>query len=235
VNSLSAAFKYLTIWGCFGVVEPSARSIGKGALFFPLVGGAVGLVLALANYLLAPYLQPEILSVLLITLLIVASGGRQLEGLCRAFIDSSVETTRSEGRENISLGMAALLLVILFKIAAVDSMDEKLPLSLLLAPLLARWALVLFFYGYHTRFEEIPRLIAEQIRFWHFLVSTVATLALAVYFLGRKALWIGLTLSLFTLSIRSVFHRRHGVLVHEHVAAIVELCEALSLILLASL
>jgi adenosylcobinamide-GDP ribazoletransferase len=235
VNPLSAAFKYLTIWNCFTVVQPTAEAIGKGAIFFPLVGLTIGLALALANYLLAPYLHPEILSVVLITLFIVASGGRPLEGLRRTFAARSVKTIGFDGRENVSLGIAALLLVILFKIAAADSMDEKLALSLLLTPLLARWALVIFLYGYHSRFEEIPRLIAAQIRLWHFLVSTLATLALTVYFLGRKGLWISLALSLLALSTRSLLHRRHGVLVHDHVGAIVELCEALCLVLLASL
>ncbi len=33
-------------------------------IYFPVIGLALGLVLALINYLLAPYLAPEILSML---------------------------------------------------------------------------------------------------------------------------------------------------------------------------
>lgn len=217
------------------MVQPTAKNIGKGAIFFPLVGISVGLALALANYLLAPYLHPEILSVALITLFIAASGGRHLEGLRRTFAVRPVKYPGIDRQENTALGTSALLLVILFKIAAADSMDEKLALSLLLTPLLARWALVIFLYGYHSRFEETPRQISAQIRLWHFLPSTLATVAVAVYFLGRKGLWISLVLSLFALSTRSLLHRRHGVLAQDHLGAVVELCEALSLILFASL
>ena len=34
-------------------------------------------------------------------------------------------------------------------------MDEKLTFSLLLTPVLARWALVIFLYGYHDRCERL--------------------------------------------------------------------------------
>jgi adenosylcobinamide-GDP ribazoletransferase len=235
VQSLSAAFKYLTIWSTFAIVQPAAETIGSGAIFFPLVGLTVGLVLAISNYLLAPYLHPEILSVALITLFVAVTGGRHLEGLRSTFTANLPKTAHRDGRDNASLGFAALSLVIFFKIAAADSMDEKLALSLLLTPVLARWALVLFLFGYHSRFEDTPRLIARQIRLWHLLASTLATLALVVYFLGRKGLWIGLALSLLVLLTRSLLFRRHGVLTQDHVGAIVELGEALSLVLLASL
>lgn len=235
MQTLSAAFKYLTIWSFFAAVQPAVETIGKAAVYFPLVGLVMGLTLAVSNYLLAPYLHPEILSVALITLFIALTGGLHLDGLKRTFATLAAKATGNAGGEKDALGIAALLLVILFKIAAADSMDEKLAVSLLLTPVLARWALVIFLYGDHLRFEETPRPIAAQIELWHLLAGTLATLALAVYFLGRKGLWIGLAVSLFALLARSLLYRRHGVLTHDHVGAVVELGEALSLILLASL
>jgi len=235
VQTLSAAFKYLTIWSFFAAVQPAVETIGKAAVYFPLVGLVMGLTLAVSNYLLAPYLHPEILSVVLVTLFIALTGGLHLDGLKRTFATLAAKTTGKADGEKGALGIAALLLVILFKIAAADSMDEKLAVSLLLTPVLARWALVIFLYGDHLRFEETPRPIAAQIKLWHLLAGTLATLALAVYFLGRKGLWIGLAVSLFALLARSLWYRRHGVLTHDHVGAVVELGEALSLVLLASL
>ena len=235
MQTLSAAFKYLTIWSFFAAVQPAVETIGKAAVYFPLVGLVMGLTLAVSNYLLAPYLHPEILSVALITLFIALTGGLHLDGLKRTFATLAAKATGKAGGEKDALGIAALLLVILFKIAAADSMDEKLAVSLLLTPVLARWALVIFLYGDHLRFEETPRPIAAQIKLWHLLAGTLATLALAVYFLARKGLWIGLAVSLFALLARSLLYRRHGVLTHDHVGAVVELGEALSLILLASL
>ncbi len=136
---------------------------------------------------------------------------------------------------NETLGVVAIVLVILGKIAAANSMDEILTLSLLLMPVLARWALIIFLYGYDTRFDEIPRLIAQQVNFWPLLASTAAILALTMYLLGRKGLWIALLVSIFTLfcaqcSIGATAYSRTLMS-----ARSVELTETLSLILLASL
>jgi cobalamin synthase len=133
------------------------------------------------------------------------------------------------------LGFIAIVFVILFKTGAIDVMDERLAVSLLLTPVVARWALVIFIYGYHDRCEEIPRVIAENVKFWHLLATTLFALGLAVYLLGRKGLWLGLALSVFALLLRTLLHRRHAALTHDNFGAVIEWSEALSLILLASL
>jgi len=235
VQYLTAAFRFLTILSYLASGQPAPATVGGGAVYFPLVGLMIGSALVFCNHLLAPYLPPEILTTILITVLIALTGGLHLDGLKRMFATWVREPTRLSGGANDALGFAAILLVILFKIAAADSMDEKLAVSLLLAPALARWTMVVFLFGFQDQFDEVPRRITERIRLWHLLIGTLATLAMAVYFLGRKGLWIGLVLSLFALLIRSLLYRRHGVLTTDHASAIVELSEALSLILLASL
>ena len=207
--------------------------IGTAAVFFPLVGLTLGLSLAMTNYVLVAYLDSEILNIVLIATLVVATGGIHLEGIKNTF--DAIPTPMSKSRGNETLGFVAIVLVILFKSGAADSMDEKLTLSLLLTPILARWALVIFIYGYHDRCEETPRLIAENVKLWQLVVATAATLALVVYLLGRKGLWISLSVSLFALLTRSLLHRRHALLTHDNFGAIIELGEVLSLILLASL
>lgn len=235
MQTLSAAFKYLTLWHFFAAIPPSFEVIGSAAKYFPVVGLVLGLMLALANYLLAPHLHSEILSLTLIGFLIVLTGGRHLEGLKQTFGAFGARTPGAEGHAYESLAVAAIVFVILLKTSAVESIDEKLTLSLLLAPLLARWSLVTFLYGDHSQFDEIPKLIAEQVTFSQLLACTAATLALSVYFLGRKGLWIAFIVSLFALLTRTLLHRRFGVLTYASLGAVVELGEALSLILLATL
>jgi len=232
VQDLAAACKFLTIWSRFAAIPPSPKAIGSAMIYFPFVGLALGLILALLNYSLAPYLPSEILSIVLLTVLVLSTGGIHLEDL-RATFD--IAPTKIEARQNSSLGFVAIVMVLLFKIAATDSMDERLTVSLLVTPVLARWAVVLFSYGYHDRCKEVARVIAEQVRFWHLLVATAATLALSIYCLGRKGLWIALSLSLFALLARSLLYRLHANLTQHNFGAIIELGEALSLILLASL
>lgn len=224
MKKLAAAFKFLTIWGCISEVKPEGDAVGSAAGLFPVTGLFLGLLLALTNYSLAAHVDPRILNLILIALLIATTGAQPLTGLKDTF-------------DTIGAiwGLTAVVLVILFKSAAMDSMDELLTLSLLLTPVLARWVLVIFLYGVPSRFDENARLIAEGVTTWPVILSTAATLALAVYFLGRKGLWIGLAISLFALSIRGLLIKRHDALSQAHLGAAIELSEALSLVLLASL
>jgi adenosylcobinamide-GDP ribazoletransferase len=235
VQSPVTAFKYLTVWSRFAALQPTGPMIGAAAAYFPVVGLVLGLILAVSNYVLVPYLHPEILSVVLITVMIVATGGIHLDGVKQTFGAPTITTPPDYGREKDSLGFVVIVLVIFFKVAAANSMDEKLTLSLLLTPVLARWALVIFIYGCHDRCEEAPRLIAENVKLWHLIVTTSATLTLVVYFLGRKALWVGLLLSLFALLTRSLLHRRQSVITHDNFGTVVEIGEVISLVSLASL
>jgi adenosylcobinamide-GDP ribazoletransferase len=191
--------------------------------------------LALLNYVLAAYLPPEILSVVLITGLVVLTGGGHLEDMKQTMDNTFTKRSLTESHAPAAFGFIAVTLVILFKAAAVDSMDEKLALSLLLAPVLARWGLLVFAYGAQENCAENSRLIVEQIRFWHLAVATLGTLALVAYYLGRKGLWIALSLSVLTLLTRTLLYRSNTKLTQDNFGAIIETGETLSLVLLASL
>lgn len=231
MQAVAAAFKYLTLWGRFSANPPTPEVIGSAAVYFPLVGLLLGLLLAIVNYVLSLYLDSEILSVLLIAILWAATGGIHIDGTKRTFdaifhgVDQASQTC----------GFVAIVFILLLKVGATDAIDERIALSLFLTPIAARWALVLSIYGYHDRCEDTPKRIAQNVKFWHLLFATAMTLALAVYLLGRKGLWLGLSLSVFALLIRSLLHRRHAVLTHDNFGAVIELSEMLSLILLASL
>ncbi|HXF76831.1 MAG TPA: adenosylcobinamide-GDP ribazoletransferase [Methylomirabilota bacterium] len=233
MQQLLAALKYLTFWGRLTLRPPEPEAIGGGAVFFPLVGLALGLLLALLNYWLAPYIDSEILSIALIAALIIATGGAHLDGLKQTFdADWAAAAVDSE---NSTLGSVAIILAILFKTGAADSMDEKLTLSLLLMPVLGRWALVVFIFGCQHRCEGAARRTAGNVKAWHLVIATAGTLALVAYLLGRKGLLISLFVSVFALLIRSLLYRRHALLNHANFGAVIELSEALGLILLASL
>jgi adenosylcobinamide-GDP ribazoletransferase len=233
VQTLLAAFNFLTVWGCFTNPEPAPQAVGRAAVYFPLVGLFIGLLLALLNYLLAPHLDPEIITVLVISLLVAATGGRHLNGV-KETLDALGTRAAPDGVSNKTVGFVAIIMIMLLKSAAVDSMDELLSLSLFLTPMLARWALLIFLFDYNARFADSARLISERVKFWPLFVSTTATLALTVYFLGRKGLWIALIVSLFSLIMRSLLYRRHAALSRANLGTVVELAEALSLVLFAS-
>jgi adenosylcobinamide-GDP ribazoletransferase len=196
----------------------------------------IGLCLALFARTFENYIDAEILSTMLAAFLIFATGGLHLEGLQKTFDVSALRPSgASASLVSSAIGIAAIIFVILFKIKALDILTEKLTLALLLTPVLARWAMLVFMYGSQRHAEGEARVIVENVRFWHVLFTTVATIAPATYLLGRTALWIGLSLSSFSLFFRGFLRKRNGLITTDNFGAVVELSEALSLILLASL
>jgi adenosylcobinamide-GDP ribazoletransferase len=235
VQSLVTAFKYLTILGRWRAPASDPAGFGNTALWFPLVGLAIGVILAAINYGLALYVDSEILSVLVIALLIVATGAMPLAGTKVTFDSMHQPTAQVREQGGEVFGLAAMLIITLLKIHAIDIMDDKVAANIFVAPALARWALVVLLYGYHDRCDVTIRSIAEHTKLWHLGATTLFTLTLATYLLGREALWIGLALSLLALLSRTLLHRRHAILTLNNLGAVTDLGEALTLVLAAVL
>ena len=235
VQSLVTAFKFLTILGHWSAPARDPAGLGNAPLWFPLVGLAIGVVLAAINYLLTLHVDSEILSIVVIALLIVATGAMPLAGTKSTFDSIQWPTAAARDRDGEIFGLAAIIIVTLLKVHAVDIMDDKVTANIFLAPALARWALVVLLYGYHDRCEEAMRSIAENTKLWHLAVTTLITLALATYLLGREALWIGLALSLLALLSRALLHRRHAILTQNNFGAVTDLGDALTLVLMTVL
>jgi adenosylcobinamide-GDP ribazoletransferase len=236
MKSIVAAFKFLTILSRLIRAQPSAAMIGKAAALFPVVGLMLGLILVLLARALQNYVDVEILSTTLVAFLILATGGLHLEGLKKTCDAPGLRRSMAGSESSSSaIGIVAIVFVILFKIKSLGILEEKLTLALLLTPVMARWAMLVFIYGSHRQSEGEASIIALNVRFWHVVFATVATLAPATYFLGSTALWIGLSLSILVLLCRALFHKRTGVLSRDNYGAAVEASEALSLVLLATL
>ena len=235
VQSVITAFKYLTILGRWRAPASDPAQFSNAPLWFPLVGLAIGVVLAAINYLLALHVDSEMLSVLVIALLIVATGATPMAGTKNTF-DSMQQSNQpaANGRAEI-FGFAAIIIVTLLKVRAIDIMDDNVAAKIFLAPGLARWSLVVLLYGYHDRCEETMRPIAESTKLWHLGITTLVTLGLATYLLGREALWMGLAVSLLALLSRAILHRRHAVLTQNNFGAVTDLGEALTLVLMTVL
>jgi adenosylcobinamide-GDP ribazoletransferase len=233
MQSLVAALKYLTLWGRIASKQ-QATTQGAPALYFPFIGLLLGLLLALLNYALSVYLDSQLLSIFLISFLVLVSGATHCDGTKRT-LDALLSRPREENSSLTTFGLLILFVFMLFKIRAVEVMDDKIALSLLLAPALARWNLVVFVFGFHDRCDESCRWIGENLRLWHLLLTSATILGLAFYFLGRKGLVIAFSLTLVALLSRTWLHQHYSVITHDNLGALIESSETLSFILLASL
>lgn len=231
-----AALKFLTFAGRFERNQVNLQQVSAAIPYFPLVGIFLGFVLVLLNRLLDPRLESEILGALLIGVLALLTGGIHYQGLQNTFDALSVKLGHGEETGGShAFGVLAIVFVVLLKVRAVEVTGETRSLGLLLTPLFARWSLVIFLYGAASISEGAARILADNVKAWHLVLTTVLTLALGGFLVGRTALWIGLYLSLFALLSRSYLRRRNDRIDSDNFGAVIELGETLSFVLFASL
>ncbi|HSE90917.1 MAG TPA: adenosylcobinamide-GDP ribazoletransferase [Candidatus Binatia bacterium] len=235
MKSALAAFIFLTLARRFDRGQVSPPQVSAAIAYFPLVGIFLGLVLVLLNRLLDPHLESEILGVLLIAVLALLTGAIHYEGMQNTFDALSVKMGQGEKGRSLTFGLLAIVFVVLLKVRALEVTGETRSLGLLLTPLFARWSLVIFLYGSASFAEGTARILADNVRAWHLALTTILTLALAAFLVGRIALWIGLYLSLLVLLSRTYLRRRNGCIGSDNFGAVVELSETLSFVLFASL
>jgi adenosylcobinamide-GDP ribazoletransferase len=231
MKSFWTAIRFLTFFRRPEATKITSEEIGKSTSFFPLVGFSMGLVLVLLNWLLDPYLASEIVSVLLVAALMLMTRAQHLTGLKNSFDGLGVERDRGIGIN----GLLAVLVTVALKFRAVEVMGDARSEGLLLAPVLGRWAMVIFAYGSDLANGGTEQIGAQHIRGSHLLLATVTALLLVIAFASRIGLWIALWISLLTLLSRSYLHRRTGGVTVDHFGAVGEISETLTLVFLASL
>ena len=152
MNAFFAALQFLTLFPRPGWMQHSPNEVGQSAIFFPVVGLLLGLILVLVNFLLLAFASAGLLSVILVTLLAFMTRGLHLDGLGDTF-DGLGAGGDPEHVLNIMddshigvFGLIAIVLVLFSKIHALESMDVDRWRALLVAPILGRWAMVLLAY-----------------------------------------------------------------------------------------
>jgi adenosylcobinamide-GDP ribazoletransferase len=235
MKAIYAALQFLTIARRYQKAAMKPSEIGSGILYFPLVGLALGLILAGLNYFLERYLESEILGTFHVMVLIIMTGAVHLEEMQKSFdLFSQRSNFRHASDTPLGIyGLLAVLLIVLFKIRALEVIGETRSLALLMTPPLARWAPLLLVYGGSAGSDSVR--IAEQLRSWQFIIITAVTLTAAGYLLGIAALWVGLSLSLLALVVRLYTTRTNGGFDQNALGSLIEIGESLSFVLFASL
>lgn len=237
MGSFWTALKFLTAISRPKSVTTTPHEVSQSAPFFPLVGFCLGLILVLFNRILEPYLESEILGVVLVALLMLVTRSQHLEGLGETFDDigSRGDGEGAKSRHIGIFGILAVLVVLMLKFRAIEVMGEVRNQGLLLAPLFARWSMVILAYGSRPNRVGAGQNIVEQVRGRQLLWATALTLLLVILFAGRLGLWIALWVSLLTLLAGLYLQRRFGGVNRDNFRAIGEIAEAFALVLFATL
>jgi adenosylcobinamide-GDP ribazoletransferase len=239
LSSFIAALQFLTLFPWPERTERSADEMGRSAIFFPLTGLLLGSVLVLATWLVRPFATPGLCSVIVVALLAFLTGGLHLDGLADTFDGLGAGGDRDhmlaamdDSRTGV-FGVVAVVLVILFKLHAIESMADQIWRALLCAPLLSRWAMVLLAYRAEAAKDGLGSIWIGTMAPKHFFLATASAVILVAAILQVAGLLLMMWVAVFATACKRYFHRRLGGVTGDIFGAVGELTEGSVLVFLA--
>ena len=230
MSRLLAALAFLTRVPIGKSFEGS--EVGRAALFFPLIGAAIGVVQLGVFLLLKPHLPSLVVAVLVVALSAWVTRGLHLDGLADFADGLGGGSTREDALRIMrdpavgAFGVIALVLVLGVKIAAVDALASAE--ALVLAAALARWTAVPagFFLPYARESEGLGAAMTGGTGRFELLGSTVLAVAISLLFPLKLALVSWVAVLLVSLLVGAIARRRFGGMTGDVLGANVELAEA---------
>ncbi|MBD8612392.1 adenosylcobinamide-GDP ribazoletransferase [Pseudomonas putida] len=214
---------------------PSAQASGRSLLFYPAVGLLFGALLWVANALLAG--TPMLLhAALLLTLWVVLSGGLHLDGLADSadawlggFGDRERTLLIMKDPRSGPMAVVTLVLVLLLKFCALLALLEQgQQAALLMAPVLARAAMLGLFMGTpYVRAGGLGQALADHLPRG---AGSWVLAAVAFASLGFCGFWISLSVLVGFMALRRQMIRRLGGTTGDTAGAMLELLELLVLL-----
>jgi adenosylcobinamide-GDP ribazoletransferase len=239
VNSFFAALHFLTVFPWPKSTDALDDKAGAAAIFFPAIGFLLGLILVIANVLLEPFASPGLSSVMLVTLLALLTRGLHLDGLGDTFdgLGAGGERERilqvMDDSHTGAFGLIAIVLLLFFKIHAIESIETDRWRALLAAPPLGRWGMVLLGYRSQAAKPGLGSNLIKDLEAKHVLVATFITLILTAAILRGAGIALMIWIAIFALASKKYFERRLGGVTGDTFGAVGELSEASVLVFLA--
>lgn len=213
------AWQFLTIIPIIRNVEVTSESLGKSMAFFPLVGLALGLLVAALDIAYSRLFPANFSSALLLASYIAMYGGFHLDGLVDT-VDGLVGGRDREHALKImkestigAIGVVTLVLVLLLKYTAIDSMNGNGRLgALILMPVIGRWAEVIMVHGsrYARDGAGLGKPFTEYVTKREVVVATLLTIVISWFTLKYIGLLIILATLLLGLGMKQFFKKRLG-------------------------
>ncbi len=180
---LFAALQFLTIIPLPGKFSP--EEIGRSMGYFPVVGIIIGLILAGFNWIFGLLLPPAVVNVLLVVLLVVISGGLHLDGLvdtCDGIAGHKTPEERWQVMHDSragGFGIIGACCLLLLKYISLNSVPQSLlMMTLILLPVVSRWAMVYAVFAYpYARPSGLGKVFKHGVSWQQFALATVIALA----------------------------------------------------------
>lgn len=232
------AWQFLTIVPTPVALRWHEGDMGRSMRYFPLVGVAIGSLLALIDRCLAAILPADLVSLLLVVVLTLVTGALHLDGLadlCDGF-------GARGGRERFlavmkdsstgAVGVTGVALDLLLKYQAIAHLPPQLRWqTLVFFPALARYAQVLLTTGSRrARADGLGALFITDTGRRELGVAAAVTLVAGWFLLEHLAVICAIIVSAFVWLARIYFHRRLGGISGDIIGAVSELSEILCLL-----
>lgn len=204
--SFFAALQFLTVIP-IGRREVRPETMARSVVYFPLIGLIIGLIMAGWRWLLGLLTPPPVAIVLLLASMVAITGALHLDG----FLDTCdglaghhtvkerlaiMHDSRAGG-----IGVVGVVIILLVKYIALTNVPQLLITPVIvLAPVMARWAMVYAIFSYpYARLSGLGKLIKERTNWLRFAIATIIALAVAMGTLQLTGVVIMLVVWLVTV------------------------------------
>jgi adenosylcobinamide-GDP ribazoletransferase len=167
--------------------ELSAEQLGKATAFFPLVGLALGGILAGLNWVFNLFLPAGVVDILLIVSLVALTGAMHLDGFADT-CDGMAGHKPVEERWKVmhdsrtgAFGVVGIALLLITKYVTLTSIPAaNMTAALLFVPVASRWAMVYAIFAFrYARPQGLGLAYKNATRWPQFVIATILTLAIA--------------------------------------------------------
>jgi len=235
--SLLLSFQFLTILP-IKVKDFNERRIADSAVYFPIVGLCLGLLLVAVDALLTLLNFPAFsTNIILVVFLILITGGMHLDGLADssdAFLSAKPKNEMLQIMRDSHIGVMgvlSLICVILLKIGLLSSINTFLKWNaLLLVCVLSRWTAVLSIFLFpYARQDGKAKLFIEGMNLKIFILSSIIVIICAAFIWQVRGLILLLIVTAFVYGSGKLICRKIDGITGDTLGATIELSEIVTL------
>lgn len=260
IRGVLLAFQFCTIVPVNVSGDVTEKEIAASAAFFPLVGAFQGLLTAVAAFLLAKLVPPDVVAALALLCLILTNGGFDLDGLADTFDALAVKSSGDVERDRAkrlsvmrdsatgAIGVIALIMTLLLKFVLMRRFLSDFSVFtagtvFFLMAIFSKWISVpVMYHAVSARKDGLGKIFIEHAGPGSIALSTgiivLLILLVAVFNLLGGSLMNGVGLcacfciGAYFLALLAVkfLVKRFGGLTGDHFGALTEVCELLFLL-----
>ena len=217
------------------------EELGKSVVMYPIVGLLIGAILVAVIFVLkhlAPQLSNLVLAAIILCLWVLITGALHLDGLS----DSADAWVGGYGDRDRTLaimkdpycgpaGVTVIVIVLLLKFALLAAVSLENWPWLLLSPVIARATIpLLFMTTSYVRKDGIGASHAKAMPRPLAWIIILMVVAVCIYLLQVKALWILLAVALVLIWLRALIVQRIGGTTGDTAGALIEIVEGVVLL-----